>query len=665
MIIRKIQATGLKGLKFDIPLTVCSAIVGPNSAGKTAVLDAIKLALLGHVPGIEKTNAGIYQFHGGDAPGLLVLAETSEGQQHERAFTRNAKTGAIQRSDRLSQTLPPFPLVVLDANDFLGRTDTKRMEVIFSLMGNNKATPSDKIAAMEAQLRASGNDVGAEFLKRLTPVVSEGLERWLERALQAAGERKREATALVTSMTKTQQSLAALQLDDPAALDTEIHNIDTDLKAAREVLEQRRTAYAELDAQQKEQSTRAQRRLLLRQRQSKLAAAAQLPGDFTGNLEAAKAELAGIRAIHEQNTVAAANDAYSAALEKVATFKAKVTNAQDSLKALVARKTEVLAHKECPTCHTNKPTWKRDAEKQFAKEEKDFADAITAYEKALATAGEEFEAANKACNQAEERFKRASELERSIEKDEAASERAGQAATDLEEVVKELAELGNGVEGDEAEKIAYAAQCELQDAQQLVSDLEARKDKAGEILNDRKRLQQAKDQADEGAHAAACFAKLIVFLQEKRGQFIQEGIKPILDVANHFANGILPSKLEYDNGAIGRRDEKGRWIASETFSGAEQLATHAALSAALGSQAPLRLIIIDEMGRFDPQAKKRFMENALVALHGPNGDGKDALIDQLIVADVLPDCYQEINQEGKRVTIIPIGQSQPSAGGLH
>ena len=642
MIIRKIQATGLKGLKFDIPLTICAAIIGPNSAGKTAVLDAIKLALLGYVPGLSKTNPGIWQLHGGDSPGLLVLAETSEGQQQERAWMRSAKDGAISRSDRLSQTLPQIPLVLLDANDFLSRTDNARMEVIFSLM-STAATPADKIPIMEAQLRAQSNDVGAIFIKeKMTPVVGEGLERWLERALAMAGERKREATALVTAMTKTQQSLASLQLSDPAQLEGEVGSLESDLKAARLLVEQKRTAYAELDAAQKAQSQRQQRRLQLRQRQGRLSTAA-------------KAELASLQAIHEKATVADAMALYQAALEKLAAIKAKIAVAKAQVTDLVLLKADVLSHKECPTCHSNKPTWKRQATAKFEADEKALSDSLDALDKELTKAGEEFEASQTTCAQAEERFQRAGELQRQIDTDELAKERADQASLDLEELQKELQELGTAADGDEAERAAYEAQCEMQDAQQIVADLEERQHRVAEILNDRKRLQQAKDTADESAHAAACFAKLVVFLQEARSQFIAEGIKPLLDVANHFAAGILPSPLEYANGAIGRRDERGRWISSDTFSGAEQVATHAALSAALGSQAPLRLIIMDEMGRLDPQAKKRFMENALIALHGPDGDGKNTLIDQLIVADVLPDCYQDINQEqGQRVSIIPI-----------
>src|SRR5206468_3649845 len=98
-------------------------------------------------------------------------------------------------------------------------------------------------------------------------------------------------------------------------------------------------------------------------------------------------------------------------------------------------------------------------------------------------------------------------------------------------------------------------------------------------------------------------------LEATRNQFMQSGFGPFLQVANEFAKGILRTPLEFQHGEIGRVDEKGRWVSSATFSGTEAAVTHAAISAALGSQAPMRIVIVDELGRMDEDAKTQFIRN--------------------------------------------------------
>ena len=68
------------------------------------------------------------------------------------------------------------------------------------------------------------------------------------------------------------------------------------------------------------------------------------------------------------------------------------------------------------------------------------------------------------------------------------------------------------------------------------------------------------------------------------------------------------------------------WIPHRTFSGTEQAIAFAALQAALGATAPIKLVVMDELGRLDFDNKCKLMRNVLNALN-------DGTIDQFVGVD--------------------------------
>jgi hypothetical protein len=90
---------------------------------------------------------------------------------------------------------------------------------------------------------------------------------------------------------------------------------------------------------------------------------------------------------------------------------------------------------------------------------------------------------------------------------------------------------------------------------------------------------------------------------------------------------------------LGRRDPaSGRWITAATFSGAETAATHAAISAALGAQAPVKIAVVDELQRMDAALKRLFVINVGKAIN-------DGVLDQFVGADVDGTVYEAIRDE--------------------
>lgn len=70
-------------------------ICGPNGSGKSTILKAIQLALLGYIPGINKTNASIFQHSNSDSMSVSVFLqdfETSESIKIKRTFRKSGNS---------------------------------------------------------------------------------------------------------------------------------------------------------------------------------------------------------------------------------------------------------------------------------------------------------------------------------------------------------------------------------------------------------------------------------------------------------------------------------------------------------------------------------------------------------------------------------------------
>jgi len=86
-------------------------------------------------------------------------------------------------------------------------------------------------------------------------------------------------------------------------------------------------------------------------------------------------------------------------------------------------------------------------------------------------------------------------------------------------------------------------------------------------------------------------------------------MKPFLDTANRLCGGILPSALVYQDGEFGWT-RAGKFVRCErpVCSGTEEALAWCALSLSLATKAPLKLVLLDEIGRLDPAHKSQLLE---------------------------------------------------------
>jgi hypothetical protein len=123
MILVKVSAQNLKGASFDHALSPRVAIQGPNFSGKTAIFEAIRLALLGHIPEVGKLPKSTWELSSGDRMSVCVTFDN--GGSITRVFQAN-KTPIVSQDEA-----GLFDLPLLNAEHYFSLTDSERTSYVF------------------------------------------------------------------------------------------------------------------------------------------------------------------------------------------------------------------------------------------------------------------------------------------------------------------------------------------------------------------------------------------------------------------------------------------------------------------------------------------------------------------------------------------------------
>ena len=107
---------------------------GKNGAGKSTILQAIQLALLGYIPGYDKTNKGIYQHSNSKTMSVtLELLDNDKTITIERSWTKlgqsiKADTNLTGTDNKIEDITNGLILPVYDFNDFMKLSSNKMKE---------------------------------------------------------------------------------------------------------------------------------------------------------------------------------------------------------------------------------------------------------------------------------------------------------------------------------------------------------------------------------------------------------------------------------------------------------------------------------------------------------------------------------------------------------
>ncbi|MBF0121249.1 MAG: hypothetical protein HQK79_20640 [Desulfobacterales bacterium] len=140
--IENVKADGLKGLpKFEQPLKRLNLFVGQNGSGKSARADALKLAVLGYVPGTAKTNQEILSSFGSSEKLFVEIAANNKTTFLRRFAKENDSVShdCLVNHRKATKEKYAASLVeagnprILDLSAFMSLSDQKKIDTIFSL----------------------------------------------------------------------------------------------------------------------------------------------------------------------------------------------------------------------------------------------------------------------------------------------------------------------------------------------------------------------------------------------------------------------------------------------------------------------------------------------------------------------------------------------------
>jgi DNA repair exonuclease SbcCD ATPase subunit len=144
---------------------------------------------------------------------------------------------------------------------------------------------------------------------------------------------------------------------------------------------------------------------------------------------------------------------------------------------------------------------------------------------------------------------------------------------------------------------------------------------------------KAKEESDKVKIEAQVLKEFCRLLADMQAQIVNAAIGPIVDRLNVMFKGVLDMPLCYKDGIIGTESPTG-FYSMRTFCGAEKALAMSAIGFALAAESPVKIVVLDEMGRIDSEYKKLFVET-MFKLQA------SGIINQIIMADTSVADYKE------------------------
>jgi len=126
---------------------------------------------------------------------------------------------------------------------------------------------------------------------------------------------------------------------------------------------------------------------------------------------------------------------------------------------------------------------------------------------------------------------------------------------------------------------------------------------------------KAAEAAERVAKEYVVWREVKKLVDEMQVEAVKESMKPILKQANLITGSILPSKLEYHDGAIGRWSGR-KFIGTRSFNRSDQQIAFAAVSVALAaaSGSPLKILLMDDLDNVEEKRLKPLFEAIRAAI---------------------------------------------------
>lgn len=581
-----ITAQGFKGqnrtYKFVAPVTI---FTGPNSRGKSAMIEAMTLALTGQArsgpddPKPVKDNRMIYDLYG-SAPTMQVgvSGAVNIGRQY------------VLQKDRVSYIGPketPIDAMIVDPGEYLSQTGPQRTKTLFKLFAGETMTTDVFLSEIASELKAgvSGGPEVEQAARRVAaeldpPRKDEPLVDWVERLLEKAKENKKLAAANKDRLTEAVRADSQLTESMPVQANAE------------ELLSQARTAR---DSVSKEiQSIDAQLTAVRKSWREAKAARDELAriGDAP-DIQALESALGEPVPPPEIKRLKATQRAREELGPKLGALRSELSQAEKTLKAVSSAKVCIYCgQKTGEVNHDN--VVRQEAEIQRLQKEVADTEAELAV---AATKAEEAETAYETAKMLHQAFVASTNALAEARANLAGHAHLADRASKLPELEAQGQRLG--VELEERQRALAVADKAAEEAQAVFNKLiEFRANAAA-----RERL---REELELSQVTFAVRSVLVSVLDKKLKECVATAISPLVDTMNDICGAILPAKISFVKGELllGSHSHK-------SSSDSERLLIYAAQCIALASKSPIKVAVIGRLESFDYEKRPALIQHLL------------------------------------------------------
>ena len=651
MKIKRVLARSFKGGSFVNELGPVTIITGDNFARKTAIPTAIRLALAGFLPPpIGKTAGSIYKLaSNSDSEGQMSVAvEFDNGRSHALLFEKDKK-GRVSMKGAVPSDIA-MPALFLEPSQFFALTNQERVKAVMAACDPKKVNITkdalvealQQVEVMPARVKEQGLGIVADIIEKHMGRTDIELMTAIDYILKDMDDKRKEAVA---EQKRASGAFAAFKPNTGPRP----KNVAEELKAKRATRDDVIQGCGELFHMEQEKKRLEQEcakpisvpmwgKLALEEVQPYL--------DKVLKPKVAEVEAATQTKVEQPEELFLKRDDLT---ERIGSLEESIAGHRDKLEEALGALGWTQEHGDCPYCaQAMGADYKAKRVKELTaiveteqvaigKEQSELArlnEQMTQLEKQIATEQAAFTSYTQNAQELPQLKERLQALETQL------TERAElqaklQTATEALDGMKSLAESRdivtqqvNALEEQQQEWIAY---------EQTMK----RKDELEQAVLTNDALVETYKQA---------IAKVTAEIKSKTEVAFNE----ILEVASKFTDGILNSPLEFCDGELGRRVSKldneqgnnaqpGAWVSHECFSGTEQLVSYAAFSVAICMTAPVKVVIMDELGRITHERKAKLISRMEQLV-------EQNVIDQFIGIDVAGTDYAD----DSRVTILTV-----------
>ena len=601
MKITSLQSRGLKSGDFQHDLAPINIITGDNFAGKTSRLDAIRLGLIGYLPELGKT-------------GTSELARAGEIEINlaigKESLNRSWKTvkGAFRGTATVPQSCETPP-VLMDPGVYFSLGEKERMRYIFSHVevDAEKCGASAILDSLKA-FSFSGAVIGLE--KALTVELEsisesdfdrhragQSIQDWLESLTLTYRDKLKGAKAKAESAQAAVRGLVDIQL---AAEDGEDHSAR--LSDITQQLSGLHITSGRLRSEAREQESRKARLEAATRHLATLKdmapEIARLEG-LINDLEADKGQDAPIDSGLLTSKIIALRS-------EIAFEQATLANLKNELAIQEQAQAKDAKATACPHCGAKGKSWRTKIMAGHKARIVKLAEVIQETEiklgklvAAKTTSDAELAALLLHQEAGQRKLQAIASLNREL--------LAARVQHDQSAIWR--AEVASLSQGPQPAVLLERLQSDAQDTVREIGRLETER-----LDLETKQKVFAKAQADRQAQAQAqvtlaasqvqvtVLSGAVKVLETMQARLVEQAFSGLLRIANAIIGPMLKSPLQYRDGEIGRA-EGSTWIKHRTFSGVEKALAYTGISAALAHDAPVKIILMDELGRFTANNK--------------------------------------------------------------